>query len=386
MTEKQKKKLKKKLIVWVATVVFSILIISLCNKLVTKDLEILNYGDATCKAKVTLVGEKITQSYEAGSTWENYYLPFSARILTGPRKGELITSVQESDNYSGANEKELRQGDKIILYQLSEDSEELIFGGFARFDTMFVFGLIFCALLLFFGRIKGLNTIISLTFTCLSVFCVFVPSVLAGYNIYMTSMLCCIYITVMTLLLTNGASIKSYSTMLGCIFGVISAAIMSVLFDRIMGLTGILDEHSVYLQVLYEGREINLRAMIFAMIVIGAMGAVMDVAMDIASSLFELKRHAPQLGIKELYSSGIRIGRDVMGTMANTLVLAYIGSSLCSILLMISYSSSLQELLNRQNIVVEIMQALVGSVAILLTIPLTSLICGILYTRKRTKK
>ena len=122
------------------------------------------------------------------------------------------------------------------------------------------------------------------------------------------------------------------------------------------------------------------------MIVIGAMGAVMDVAMDISSSLNELHERAPKLGFTELFKSGMNIGRDVMGTMANTLVLAYIGSSLCSILIYITYSSSLLELLNRENIAVEMLQSITGSLAILLTIPLTTLVCCFVYTGERAKK
>ena len=93
-------------------------------------------------------------------------------------------------------------------------------------------------------------------------------------------------------------------------------------------------------------------------------------------------RKRAKKGQKELYKSGIRIGRDIMGTMANTLVLAYAGSSLCSTLLNITYSSSLLELMNREGVAVELIQSLVGSMAILLTIPLTSIVCAVLYTGK----
>ena len=182
---------------------------------------------------------------------------------------------------------------------------------------LLILGGVFFLLLLVFGRMKGLNTIISLTFTVLAIFTVFIPSILSGYNIYLMSLVTCFFTIIMTLLITNGA-----------------------------------------------------------------MGAVMDVAMDISSSLYEIRLHARDIGFTSLVKSGIRIGRDVMGTMANTLVLAYIGSSLCSILLLITYSSSLRELLNRESIVVEILQALIGSTAILLTIPLTAMVCGVMYTQK----
>ena len=247
---------------------------------------------------------------------------------------------------------------------------------------LLILGGVFFLLLLVFGRMKGLNTIISLTFTVLAIFTVFIPSILSGYNIYLMSLVTCFFTIIMTLLITNGASTKSFATIMGCIFGVAVAAGLSILFEQLLRLTGMLDEHSVYLTYLDSGVSIDLVALVYAMIVIGAMGAVMDVAMDISSSLYEIRLHARDIGFTSLVKSGIRIGRDVMGTMANTLVLAYIGSSLCSILLLITYSSSLRELLNRESIVVEILQALIGSTAILLTIPLTAMVCGVMYTQK----
>ncbi len=372
----------KNIVIWAITVIVSILFITIGHNIVSEDLDILNLQQDTVKAKVVELTDYIADSYEAGVVYENYTQLFKAEITSGNQKGEIVIAEQTTDNYTNMNETPIKVGDKVILYHMFDSGEasDWVFGSYARFDYMAVFGVIFLVLLIIFGRMKGVNTIISLGFTCLAVFAVFVPSVLAGYNIYLMTGITCIYTIVMTLLLTNGASEKSFTTILGCIFGVAVAAILSVLFDKIMHLTGMLDEHTVYLQYLGGEKGIDLRALVFAMIVIGAMGAVMDVAMDISSSLYEIHRHASQISFKELFLSGIRIGRDVMGTMANTLVLAYIGSSLCSVLLLITYSSSLLELLNRENIVVEIMQSLVGSTAILLTIPLTSIVCGILYT------
>ena len=168
--------------------------------------------------------------------------------------------------------------------------------------------------------------------------------------------------------------------MLGCSFGVLAAAVISIISDRVMHLTGFTDEHSVYLQVMGEnGTPIDLRALVFSMITIGALGAVMDVAMDIASSLYEVKRHAPAISSGELFRSGLNIGRDVMGTMANTLILAYIGSSLCSVLLKVTFAGSVMQLINTEGMIVELLNALIGSMAILLTMPLTALVCCFMY-------
>lgn len=147
----------------------------------------------------------------------------------------------------------------------------------------------------------------------------------------------------------------------------------------LLKLTGMVDEDSLYLQMVQTVSPIDLRGIIFAAIIIGALGAIMDVAMDIASSLYELRRNVPDISAGKLISSGFNIGRDVMGTMANTLVLAYIGSGLATTLLLVAYNVTFVELMNMELIVVELLQALVGSIGIILAIPLTALICAAIY-------
>ena len=382
---------KKDLYIWLATVALSLIVLLAANAAVCRDLDIFSMSDAYCvKARVTELGELISDDYDLSGTditYSNSSQQFYAEIIRGgDLKGQTVLAAQSFDNYTNMNaEDPVEPGDKVILYNYGDDRGDVqwVFGGYARLDGIIVLGCIFVVLLLIFGRVKGLNTIVSLTLTCMAVFMVFVPSVLAGYNIYLMSALTCIYTIVMTLLITNGAGAKSYTTMLGCGFGVLMAAVLSLIFDKVLRITGMIDEHSIYLQYLSSGVTINLNALIFAMIVIGAMGAVMDVAMDISSSLYEIHRHARQISFRELFSSGMRIGRDIMGTMANTLVLAYIGSQLCATLLYITYSASLYELLNRETIVVEMMQALIGSLSILLTIPLTTLVCCFAYMENK---
>lgn len=373
----------KNLVAWVITVVLSLVLLVGLNAFFTKDLQIMSWPETTIKAKVTELGEAHVTADYAGAIYASGYQLFNAKVLSGPDKGTIVTASQDRDNFSGMNDDVVKPGDKVILYTIEGGPAPWTFGSYARFDAVLVFGAIFLLLLLVFGLWKGLNTIISLAFTCLAVFAVFIPSVLAGYNVYLMTCVVCVYIIVMTLVLTNGITQKSITTMIGCGFGVLMAAVLSVLMDSILHLTGILDEHSVYIQMMGTNKEIDLKALIFAMIVIGALGAVMDVAMDISSSLHEVQLHAANIGFKELFMSGIRIGRDIMGTMANTLVLAYIGSSLCSVLLYVYNSMSFLELFNRENIVVEIMQSLIGSTSILLTIPLTSLVCCLYYRRKK---
>jgi uncharacterized membrane protein len=162
--------------------------------------------------------------------------------------------------------------------------------------------------------------------------------------------------------------------------GVFVSGILTTSMDKLLKLTGLVNEESMYLTRINPKHPIDLKAIIFAAILIGAIGAIMDVSMSIAASLAELQEKLEYTPFSLLVKSGISIGKDIMGTMANTLILAYIGSSLSVVLLLVSYNSSLLELLNKEMIVVEILQALIGSIGILFTMPLTSVVCAYLYT------
>jgi uncharacterized membrane protein len=195
----------------------------------------------------------------------------------------------------------------------------------------------------------------------------------------------CFYTVAVSFLIISGGTQKTLAAILGCLGGITVSGILTVIMDRVLVLTGYIDEGSYELTYLFGETGINLRAIIFASILIGAMGAIMDIAMSIASSLWELKQKSTASSAGSLFRSGISIGRDIMGTMANTLILAYIGSSLSTVLLLCSYSLSLPYLLNQEMIVVEILQALVGSFGILLTLPLTAAISAALYCKSRNK-
>lgn len=331
-------------------------------------------------AKVTeILSDRNDMGQIGGNVYYEHVITFQAKILSGEYKGESVKATQTIDNLTSNGILSVGVGDKIFLYQTApEENIEWEAGDFCRFDTILLLGVVFFAGILLFGRGKGVKTILSLVFTCLAVFVVFVPAILAGYNAYLVSVVTCLYIIVTTLALVSGPSRKSVAAALGCIGGVMVAGVLSAVVGHMMKLTGYLNDETMYVSLLNETNPIDLRAIIFAAIIIGAMGATMDVAMDIASSLFEIHRKVPDISFRHLVHSGITIGRDIMGTMANTLILAYIGSSLTTVLLYASYQASLLQLLNRELIVVELLQALCGSCGILCTIPISALITSAL--------
>ena len=309
-------------------------------------------------------------------------LIFEARVTSGALRGENVRAMQNLGGLAGVRTKEVSRGDSILLIWFNG---EWHFNGYLRTNRLLGLGILFTLCLLFFGGKKGFNTILSLGFTCGAIFAVFIPSILSGANIYLMAFLVCAYTIAMTLLLVIGFNKKALCAALGCGGGIVVAGIITVIMDRVLLLTGIVDDYSLHLVNLPLETPLNLKAIIFAGIIIGAMGAVMDVAMSISSSLWELREKAPAIKFEALFRSGINIGRDIMGSMANTLILAYIGSSLSVVLLISVYSDSLFSLFNSEMITVEILAALAGSFGILFAMPLTALFCAMFYLRRQRR-
>ena len=380
---------KKQLIVYVAVLFVSILYI-----IVGHNLAVTNYhafaGDdqsIVIKAEVVELTDRYTVMYPLNEFEyaEDETIVFRAKVTSGDMKGQTIEAAQTLDYFTAVHLPVVEPGDRILLYSIPGGmaDHEWLMSDYQRFDQIMILGALFVLLVLLIGRWQGVNTLISLALTCLAVFYVFIPAVLAGESIYLWSIATCIYVTFMTLFIVNGVNAKSIGAILGCLAGIVIAALLTLFFEESMTLTGILDENSVLLYGLKPDAPFNLKAIIFAAIIIGSMGAIMDVSISIAAALEELKEKVPQITFGELFRSGMNISRDIMGTMANTLILAYIGSALAGVLLMAAYNSAMIDLFNREMIVVECLQALAGSIGILMALPLTALICALLYQSKK---
>ncbi len=374
-------------IIFILTIIISALYIFIGNKAanVNKVDYSLNYEVGTPqKARVTKVLDPEYQKivYNGFETDDKIIL-FEGEFITGYRKGSAFTAIQSIDSMYAIDQRVVQPGDKIIVYlNQNQNAPEVkyMFAEYHRVDFIILLMVVFCALLLILGRRNGINTLVSLVFTILSIFFVFIPAVLNGGNIYSWAISTCIFIIIMTLMIISGFSRKSLAAMIGCSSGVCVAGILTLLTTKISHLTGLTTEDSMYLLFLNNENPIDLKGVVFAAIILGAVGAIMDVSMSLSSSLAELKEQAGGMTSTQLTRSGMVIGRDIMGTMANTLILAYIGSSLSVTLLLAAYNSSSPLLLfNTEMILVELLQAVAGSLGILLTIPLTSIICGILY-------
>jgi len=305
---------------------------------------------------------------------------FLAEITHGDLRGQIVTAEQSLGSLTMFEDKEVEVGDRILLGYGGDWTENYFFMNYVRFNTLVALAIIFFLLVVLFGGIKGFNALVSLGFIGAAIFVVLVPAILSGRNIYATTIIVSIFAILSTLCIVVGPNKKTLTAVLGCLGGVFLAGGLMAVMDIILGLTGMFDSETVALLMLPTQVPINLNAIIFASVIIGAVGAIMDVALSMSTSLWEIKLASDKPNFKTLFKSGVNIGRDILGTMLNTLVLAYLGSSLVLVLLLVANSNSFAELINWEMIIVEILRALVGSFGMLLTIPLTAGICAWAYT------
>lgn len=378
------KRINRDTTIYILTIIFSVIFLFAgysTNKInFTEQADIKSY-----KAKIISIEEKTEEkldySYESLSS---HVIRFKAEIENNELGEDIAEGYQYIDEIVAVNPKEVEAGDKIIVSMLDSRKGDSMVWTFIEYDrsNVLMFLLVsFFVLVVVFGRKKGVNTIISLMLTCLSVFMVFVPAILNGKNIYLSSITVSVFIVFMNLLLISGANQKTLCAIVGNLGGLFVAGLLAYVISNILNLTGLIDDDSMFLLML--DKPLELKAILWSSIVIGSLGAVMDVSMSIASAMNELAENMCERSFKSMLKSGINIGQDTIGTMTNTLVLAYVGSSLSMVLLLVINYKDPILLFNLEMIVFEIIQAIIGSLGILFTIPITSVFAAYIYNRKK---
>ena len=177
-----------------------------------------------------------------------------------------------------------------------------------------------------------------------------------------------------TLLLVSGVNRKTITAILGTVSGVVIAGIIAYLFGELSNLSGITMSDSESLMYIAEDTGLKIKGLMFTGILVGSLGAVMDVAMSISSSIFEINNVNNKVSFKELLKRAMNIGKDIIGTMTNTLILAFAGGSLSILILIYSSSMPYNKLINLDVLGIEVVQGLAGSIGIVLAVPITALI------------
>ena len=336
----------------------------------------------TYKAEVLSVAETENEITAFAPGSKQYVVQL--HINSGPAEGTEVTITHRTLN-NPAFDIHPQEGENIII-RTENDSYAIV--DYDRLPAMFALFLGFAALLICFGGMTGAKALLVLLFAVLLIAKGLITLILfAPSHILLWTILIGAAITLATQLIVNGRNVKSSGAIIGTIGGILIASLVAVLAIHCTYLTGVSEEQAGMLKVLYF-KDVDFRELLFSGIVLGALGAVMDVAVSIASAQYEMKQLAPKTKFQPLVSSGLNVGRDVMGTMANTLVLAYIGGALPLILLISAQPDlPLLHVMNLNMIATEVVRSLIGSIGLLCAIPITAYATAFLITiRPRRKK
>lgn len=376
---------KSYVISFVATIILSILFIYL-GHMITKT-QVLETQEMFYKAKVTSIIDVIEDKQEVeglSGGMNSKTITFNAKIRNGDLKGEDISAVQYIDYMYAIHPKDVKVGDQIIVSKtdnVDQYGESWIFTEYNRSKKLTILCISFLGLILLIGRSKGIATILSLIFTIGAIFGVYIPSILSGKNIYLSTTIITLFIIFMSIILLNGINKKSVCAIIGNVGGVFISAILAIVMNNALGITGLIEQDYIFLTYLETQAPIDLKAIIWGGILIGSLGAIMDVSMSISSAMNEIADTMNRYSPRRMIRSGMNIGKDVIGTMTNTLILAYIGGSLATVLLLIAYNKNWLMIFNMEMIVVEVLQALVGSMGILFSVPITVLVAAYIFKR-----
>ena len=298
----------------------------------------------------------------------------SLKLTSGKWKGKTVEATSSSSYLYGAH---CKKGSKVIAI-VSESQGEMTASVYSqnRVMQLYLIIAIFVFTIILIGGKKGLASVIGLGFTILCILFLFLPMIYKGISPIWSAVLVVILTTVATMYLVGGISRKTMTAILGTVSGVLISALFAMLFCKMTNISGYNVSDIEDLIYIRDQTGIKVGELLFSGILISALGAVMDVAMSISSTIEEIHCQNSELTIKELFQSGMNVGKDMMGTMSNTLILAFAGGSINTLVFIFAYNYEYLQVVNMYAIGIEIIQGIASSMGVILTVPITSFLAA----------
>ncbi|MDK2800183.1 MAG: hypothetical protein PWP27_2253 [Clostridiales bacterium] len=333
------------------------------------------------KAKVIKIKDTIKEEFQEGNITVITQIA-DVKILDKDLKGKVV-EVQNSLSGNPAYDVELEEGITVSITREEGEGGQATFfvAGYERVSYIFQITGIFLVLLVLIGGWKGIKSIVSLGITVFLILYIMIPQLLKGMNPILISIIVCALSTVITMVIIAGWNKKSISAMLGTIGGITVGGSVAYIYGMLSRLTGLGSQEAQMLMYIPQEIQLDFRGLLFAGILIGALGAAMDVSISIASALTELSEKDNSMSFGQIVRHGMNIGKDIMGTMSNTLILAYTGGALAMIMLFAAYQRPVNEIINLDFVATEIIRSVAGSIGLLFAIPITAIIFAFLQRK-----
>lgn len=350
----------------------------------SSQVEVTQIKPETDSSYVTAEVTEILEDYSGGQPFAGHQKVL-AKITSGEHSGESC-ELENSNTYQrGAF---CVVGTKIIAL-VKADANGSLAGSVYNYDrTMMVYILLglFALSLILVGGKKGVASLYALIFTFVCIVCMYIPLLYLGMDGILAAILTAIVILVASIYILNGWSSKTFCAILGTTVGVIISGLLSMAAGLASNLTGYNMEDVESLVFIANNSSLSVSDILYAGVLISSLGAVMDVSVSVVAAMSEIHDKAPKLNSKELFASGMHVGHDMMGTMSNTLILAYTGSATGVLLTIFSYEMPFLQIMGYNSIIIEIVCGLCGTIGVILTVPLQALITTAVLNSKFIKR
>ena len=330
-----------------------------------------------------VVSEVVSDESEPEEMYEGHYVGNQYLYLTitsGQYKGLTLTGTNYLSALIGTK---LEDGDHCVvaLYMENGEVRSVSIYDYSRVIPIIILITVFFLVTVAVGGKRGAHSLVGLIFTVVSLFFILLPLLLKGFPTIPTTLMICIFVAMFSFLLLGGINKKTVTAMIGTAFGLIMSMLFGLISQKIFRVDGMrMGEYiDSLLQLKFSGSTLKLKGLLIGGTLISALGAVMDVAMSISSSMSELTALNPNLTRKKIFSSGMNIGHDIIGTMTNTLILAFVGSSLVMLLYICSQDYPAVQLFSSNLIAVELVHSISSSIGVILSVPLTVFVSSLIY-------
>lgn len=309
------------------------------------------------------------------------YQKVVAKVTEGQYKDntyEIKNNISRLYNYK------VEEGTKVVLILYKQNNGNMIWDvyGYDRSSMIYVLAGIFIIVVIIIGGVKGIKSLVSLMFTLVTVIFLMLPLMFRGVEPMLAAVVSATLSIIVTLSLVSGINKKSVTAIIGTISGVVISGIIAYIFGELTHSSGMTMNDTESLIYIAEGTNLKVKGIMFAGILIASLGAVMDVAMSISSSLFEIYEVNKNIKQIDLFKSSMNIGKDIIGTMTNTLILAFAGGSITTLILIFAANMPYNKFINLEVLAIEIIQGLAGSIGIVLSVPITAVVGSYLCRKK----
>ena len=311
------------------------------------------------------------------------YQKVVAKVTEGQYKDntyEIKNNISRLYNYK------VEEGTKVVLILYKQNDGNMIWDvyGYDRSSMIYVLAGIFIIVVIIIGGVKGIKSLVSLMFTLVTVIFLMLPLMFRGVEPMLAAVVSATLSIIVTLSLVSGINKKTVTAIIGTISGVVISGIIAYIFGELTHSSGMTMNDTESLIYIAEGTNLKVKGIMFAGILIASLGAVMDVAMSISSSLFEIYEVNKNIKPIDLFKSSMNIGKDIIGTMTNTLILAFAGGSITTLILIFAANMPYNKFINLEVLAIEIIQGLAGSIGIVLSVPITAAVGSYLCRKKES--